>query len=42
VQVTVVDRQPFQGPITISVDGQPHVIGYELAQVVRCAADEQA
>jgi DtxR family transcriptional regulator, Mn-dependent transcriptional regulator len=42
VQVTVVDRQPFQGPITISVDGRPHVIGYELAQVVRCAADEQA
>jgi DtxR family Mn-dependent transcriptional regulator len=42
VQVTVVDRQPFQGPITISVDGQAHVIGYELAQVVRCAADEQA
>ena len=42
VQVTVVDRQPFQGPITISVDGQDHVIGYELAQVVRCAADEQA
>jgi DtxR family Mn-dependent transcriptional regulator len=42
VQVTVVDRQPFQGPITISVDGQPHVIGHELAQVVRCAADEQA
>jgi DtxR family transcriptional regulator, Mn-dependent transcriptional regulator len=42
VQITVVDRQPFQGPITISVDGQPHVIGHELAQVVRCAADEQA
>jgi DtxR family transcriptional regulator, Mn-dependent transcriptional regulator len=42
VQVTVVDRQPFQGPITISVDGQPHVIGHELAQVLRCAADAQA
>jgi DtxR family Mn-dependent transcriptional regulator len=42
VQVTVLDRQPFQGPITISVDGQAHVIGHELAQVVRCAADEQA
>jgi DtxR family Mn-dependent transcriptional regulator len=42
VQVTVVDRQPFQGPITISVEGRPHVIGHELAQVVRCAADEQA
>jgi DtxR family Mn-dependent transcriptional regulator len=42
VQVTVVDRQPFQGPITIAVDGDTHVIGHELAQVVRCAADEQA
>jgi DtxR family Mn-dependent transcriptional regulator len=42
VQVTVLDRQPFQGPITIAVDGQTHVIGHELAQVVRCAADEQA
>jgi DtxR family Mn-dependent transcriptional regulator len=42
VQVTVVDRQPFQGPITIAVDGHTHVIGYELALVVRCAADEQA
>jgi DtxR family Mn-dependent transcriptional regulator len=42
VQVTVVDRQPFNGPITISVDGQPHVIGHELAQVVRCVANEPA
>jgi len=42
VQVTVVDRQPFQGPITIAVDGDTHVIGHELAQVVRCAADERA
>jgi DtxR family Mn-dependent transcriptional regulator len=41
VQVTVLDRQPFQGPITIRVDGHTHVIGHELAQVVRCA-DEQA
>lgn len=42
VQVTVVDRQPFQGPITILVDGDSHVIGHELAQVVRCAAEESA
>ena len=41
VPVTVVDRQPFQGPITIAVGGRTHVIGYELALVVRCAADEQ-
>ena len=42
VEVTVVDHQPFQGPITISVEGSTHVIGHELAQVVRCAVDEQA
>lgn len=41
VQVTVVDRQPFQGPITIAVGGQSHVVGHELAQVVRCAADDE-
>src|SRR5918996_1443948 len=41
VQVTVLDRQPFQGPITIAVGGHTHVIGHELAQVVRCAAEEQ-
>jgi DtxR family Mn-dependent transcriptional regulator len=41
MQVTVLDRQPFQGPITIGVGGRTHVVGHELAQVVRCAADEQ-
>ena len=41
-QVTVLDRQPFQGPITVAVGGRTRVIGHELAQVVRCAADEQA
>jgi DtxR family Mn-dependent transcriptional regulator len=39
--VTVLDRQPFRGPITIAVDGQTHVIGHELAQVVRCAVDDE-
>jgi DtxR family transcriptional regulator, Mn-dependent transcriptional regulator len=42
VRVTLLDRQPFQGPITILVDGETHIIGHELAQVVRCAADDQA
>jgi DtxR family transcriptional regulator, Mn-dependent transcriptional regulator len=42
VRVTLLDRQPFQGPITIVVDGETHIIGHELAQVVRCAADDQA
>ena len=42
VRVTVVDRQPFQGPITIEVAGQTHVIGNDLGQVVRCVSDEDA
>ena len=42
VRVTVVDRQPFEGPITVTVEGRTHVIGHELARVVRCAGDEDA
>jgi DtxR family Mn-dependent transcriptional regulator len=42
VRVTVLDHQPFQGPITVAVDGRTHVIGHELAQVVRCATDDEA
>jgi DtxR family Mn-dependent transcriptional regulator len=38
--VSVLDRQPFQGPITISVAGRTHVIGHELGQVVFCSAEE--
>jgi DtxR family Mn-dependent transcriptional regulator len=42
VHITVVDRQPFQGPITIEIAGQTHIIGNELGQVVRCASDGDA
>ncbi len=35
-RVLVVDRQPFDGPITIEVEGQSHVIGHELGHVLRC------
>jgi len=35
-RVLVVDRQPFDGPITIEVEGQSHVIGHELGDVLRC------
>ena len=35
-RVVVLDRQPFQGPITIEVEGQTHVIGHELGHVLRC------
>jgi DtxR family transcriptional regulator, Mn-dependent transcriptional regulator len=39
--VSVIERQPFQGPITIEVDGQTHVIGHELGQVLFCAAEDE-
>jgi DtxR family transcriptional regulator, Mn-dependent transcriptional regulator len=40
VQLKVLDRQPFDGPMTIEVAGQTHVIGNELGQVVRCASED--
>ena len=40
VRVAIADRQPFQGPITIEVGGETHVIGHELGQVVRVARGE--
>jgi DtxR family transcriptional regulator, Mn-dependent transcriptional regulator len=36
---TLLDRQPFGGPVTVEVDGERHIIGQELAQVVLCAAE---
>jgi DtxR family Mn-dependent transcriptional regulator len=39
VVVTVVDRQPFGGPVTLEVPGSRHVIGAELAHVVLCAPE---
>ena len=38
--VTVMERQPFQGPITIQASGRTHVIGHELGQVLLCAQVE--
>jgi DtxR family transcriptional regulator, Mn-dependent transcriptional regulator len=37
VQLTVVDRQPFDELVTIAVGGQRHVIGRELGHVLQCA-----
>ena len=42
VLITVVDRQPFHGPITIDVAGETHVIGHELGHTLRCAPMERA
>ena len=37
---TVIDRQPFQGPVTIRFDEKDHVIGYHLAGSLLCRATE--
>ena len=37
--VTLRDRQPFGGPVTVEASGEPHVIGPELAQVVLVGAE---
>ena len=37
VQVTVLDRQPFDDLVTIEVAGLQHVIGRELGHVLQCA-----
>jgi DtxR family transcriptional regulator, Mn-dependent transcriptional regulator len=40
VVVTVRDRQPFGGPVTVEVAGERHTIGPELAHVVLCASGD--
>jgi DtxR family Mn-dependent transcriptional regulator len=37
VVVTLLDRQPFGGPVTLETAGERHIIGYELAHVLLCA-----
>ncbi len=37
VVVTVLDRQPFSGPVTIETHGEVQVVGQALAQVLLCA-----
>lgn len=36
--LSVVERQPFGGPVTISVDGHEHVFGGALVHAIRVAA----
>jgi DtxR family Mn-dependent transcriptional regulator len=36
--VTLRDRQPFGGPVTVESAGERHVIGQELAHVVLCGS----
>jgi DtxR family transcriptional regulator, Mn-dependent transcriptional regulator len=39
VILTLVDRQPFGGPVTVESAGVRHIIGAELAHVVLCAPE---
>lgn len=34
-QLELVDRQPFDGPITVKIGGETHVLGLTLAQAMR-------
>ncbi len=36
--VTVVEQQPFDGPLTIRIGTETHVLGRELAGMILCAA----
>jgi Fe2+ transport system protein FeoA len=40
VVVTVRERQPFGGPVTVEAAGERHTIGAELAHVVLCASGD--
>lgn len=37
--VTIVEHQPFRGPVTVRVDGTDRIVGHELAGLVLCARD---
>jgi DtxR family Mn-dependent transcriptional regulator len=42
VLVTVLERQPFSGPITLRVAGHERVIGHELAESLLCRRGREA
>ncbi len=39
VEIAVIGRDPFGGPIEISVNGESHMIGVELAEAMRMASE---
>lgn len=41
-RVRLLDRQPFQGPIRLEVEGRERVIGHEIASLVLCAGPEDS
>jgi DtxR family Mn-dependent transcriptional regulator len=40
-QVEVVAKSPFEGPVTLAVNGEPAVISHSLAQRIRVRPDER-
>lgn len=34
-ELTILERYPFDGPIRIQVDGEEHILGHPLAQILR-------
>ena len=41
VRLTLVERAPFNGPLSIAVDGRTHFVGHELAQVIRVCSQQE-
>lgn len=41
-RVILKDLQPFQGPVTVEVDGEEQVIGHEVGELVLCGPDQEA
>lgn len=41
-RVTVVNREPFEGPVTVRVDDADRVIAHDLAALLHCVRDEHA
>lgn len=37
--VRVVDSQPFQGPMTLDLDGAERIVGHELASLILCSRE---
>jgi DtxR family Mn-dependent transcriptional regulator len=40
-ELQMLDRQPFEGPCTVRIAGQPHVLGLPLCRAMRVTRDER-
>ena len=41
VQIKLIDRAPFEGPLQIEVAGQTHFVGHAIATVLRVCSEEE-